>query len=131
MSGYADPETLVGAWLHDTLGIKVWDDPNPPAYQRYTSPLTHLIRAKGGQEMALTLDEVLLDCDVYAAVADHARDTAQQIWAAMTLQLPKHTFGNGVFVKLSKAFMRPCWTPDPKWYRRSATYRLILHGLVP
>lgn len=130
MTGYADPELLVGQWIRDTLNIKVWNDPRPPPNRAFTAPLAHVLRAPSGNPAPLTIDDMLLDCDVYASVADHARDTAARIWSAMTLQLPKTTFANGAFVKASTASTPPFWSPDPKVYRRSATYRVILHALV-
>lgn len=130
MTGYADPELLVGQWLRDTLNIKVWDDPNPPSNRPFTAPIAHLLRGRSANVVPRSIDDVLLDCDVYAAIADHARNAAMRIWAAMTLQLPLHTFANGVFVKSATATPPPFWIPDPRAYRRSATYRVILHGFV-
>lgn len=130
MSEWADPELLVGAWLRDTLSVKVWVDPKPPTNKWTTAPWLWVQRGQGGDTLALTLDDVLLDCDAYAANADHARQLGQKAWAAMTLQLPKHTFSNGVFVTSSTCFSRPAWAPDPQ-YRRAAAYRLILHSLIP
>lgn len=129
MTAYADPERLIGDWIRDTLEIKVWEDPKPPADKWINAPIAHVQRSPGGDDLAITLDDALLDVHVYAAVADHARDTANRIWSAMVFQLPKTTFGNGVFVTSATAVMRPVWTPDPK-YRRSATYRVILHGVI-
>lgn len=131
MVGYADAELLVGEWLRDTLEVKLWDDPRPPVYQRYTSPLVHLLRGPGSEPLVITLDGALLDCDVYAAEADHARKVAHDIWSAMVFTLPGHTFANGVFVKRVTAEPAPFWISDPKWCRRSATYRVILHGVIP
>ncbi|MET0416059.1 MAG: hypothetical protein ABW022_08565 [Actinoplanes sp.] len=127
---YPDPERLIGDWLRDTLSIKVWEDPKPPADKWITAPLAHVQRSPGGDTLALTLDDVFLDCNVYAANADHARSTANRIWSAMTLQLPRQTFQpSGVFVKSSTCPTRPFWMADSK-YRRVATYRVILHGLI-
>lgn len=130
MTVYADPETLIGAWLKDTLTIKVWADPRPPGNERFTAPLAHVQRAPGLGAVPLSLDDVQLDVDVYAADADHARDTAGAIWSAITLQLPLTTFPGGVLVKYARALTPPMWTPDPKVFRRSATYRVVLHGMV-
>lgn len=129
MTGWADPEIPVGEWLRDELGIKVWMDPVAPSNAWDTAGWAWVQRAQGGDTLAVTLDDVLLDIDCYAAKADHARNLAQQVWSAMTLQLPRHTFSNGVTVQACTAFTRPCWAPDPK-FRRTATYRAILHGVV-
>lgn len=128
---YADPERLIGDWIRDTLDIKVWEDPDPPADRWINAPIAHIQRGPGSADLALTLDDVLLDCNVYAKVADHARDTANRIWSAMTFELPLHTFHpSGVFVKSASCPTRPFWAPEPKFYRRSATYRVVLHGLI-
>ncbi|WP_250029803.1 hypothetical protein [Paractinoplanes maris] len=129
MAGYADPEIVVGEWLRDTLDAKVWVDPKPPANAWTTAPWLWVQRAPSGFDMPLTLDDVLLDCNAYAAEADHARDLGQRVWAAMTLTLPRHTFANGLFVTRVKAEPAPFWAPDPQ-YRRSASYRVVLHGLI-
>lgn len=131
MTGYADPELLIAEWLKTTLGdkTKVWRDPKPPKDGWITAPWVWVQRGQGGGGLALSLDDVLLDCDSYAGTADDARDLGQRVWALMTLQLPKTTFGNGVFCTSSTAFSPPSWAPDPK-YRRAAAYRVILHGFV-
>ncbi len=126
---YADPEIVIGEWLRTTLNIKVWADPKPPPNAWTTAPWLWVQRAPSGFDMPLTLDDVLLDCDAYAAEADHARKLGQQVWAAMTLTLPAHTFESGLFVKRVKAEPPPHWAPDPQ-YRRSAAYRVVLHGLI-
>lgn len=130
MTSWADPEILVGEWLRDAVPCKVWLDPNPPAAHWNLAAWAWVQRAQGGDTLALTLDDVLLDIDVYAAEADHARNLANDIWAAMTLRLPRHTFPNGYFVTSCRAFTPPCWAPDPK-YRRTAAYSVILHGVLP
>lgn len=130
MVTYADPELLVSGWLKDTLDIVVRADPNLRSDSWNLAPVVHLQRGPGGFDAPVTIDDVLLDCDVYSAVADHARATAHRIWAAMTLDLPGHTFDSGAFVKKVKAQPPPFWGPMQKGFRRSATYRVILHGLI-
>lgn len=130
MTGYADPELLVSEWLNGLLGIKTWADPILPSTWRFEAPVAHIQRGRGLGAVPLSLDDVTLDIDTYAANADHARGTASDIWAAMTLQLPKTTFLNGVFCMSAGALSQPMWTPDPKVFRRSAAYRVILHGFV-
>lgn len=130
MPEFADPETLIAAWLHTTTAIKIWADPRLPANERFTAPIAHLQRGAGNGDSPLSIDDVLLDCNVYAATADHARIAQNAIWQAIVFQLPLHTFPNGVFVKSTSAPTRPFWAPDPTLYRRTATYRIILHGLV-
>lgn len=130
MSEYADPELLVAEWLRDNLEVKVWADPNPPSDRWATAPWLWVQRGQSPVDLALTLDDVILDCDAYAAEADNARDLGQRVRAAMMLQLPQHTFSNSLFVKRVKTESAPAWAPDPKVYRRSAAYRVILHGLV-
>jgi hypothetical protein len=131
VTGYADPETLVSAWLNDALGIKTWADPILPSTWRFEAPVAHVQRGRGLGAVPLSLDDVTLDIDTYAANADHARRTAGDIWTAMTLDLRLHTFENGVFCTFSGALTPPMWTADPKVFRRSAAYRVILHGFVP
>lgn len=128
MAGYADPEVLIAGWLHTALGVKAWADPSLPD-DRFIAPLAHVQRAPGQDDAPLTIDVAVLDIDVYAAVADHARDTASAIKTAMLLQLPLTTFSNGVFVKGVNGG-NPIWAPDPSVYRRTAAYTVTLHGLV-
>lgn len=132
MTGYADPELLIAAWLRDAVGVQVWVDPDLPDGHFWSAPFAHMLRGAGLGEMPLTLDNVLLDVDVYAATADHARDAASRIWSAFVLDLPLHTFGSGVFVKATYAPTPPRWRSDPQRGRflRSATYRAVLHSLV-
>jgi hypothetical protein len=130
VTGYADPELLIATWLHDTLDIKVWADPRLDPNWNFKAPVAHVQRGSGLGTPALSLDDVTLDVDVYAAVADHARKAAADIWAALTLQLPLTTFPNGVLVKLVNVIAPPAWAPDPGVYRRTAAYRVILHGFV-
>lgn len=130
-TGYGDPEILVGKWLQGALGggVKVWMDPKPPSDRWITAAWVWVQRGQGGGGLALSLDDVLLDCDAYAANADHARKLGQDVWAAMTLRLPLTTFDNGIMVTSCKAFSAPSWAPDPK-YRRAAAYEVVLHGFV-
>jgi hypothetical protein len=130
-TGYGDPEPLIGTWLKGQLGgkTKVWWDPKPPDDAWITAPWVWVQRGQSGGGLALSLDDVLLDCDSYAAKADTARDLGQRVWALMTLQLPMHVFDNGLMVTSSKVFSAPRWAPDPK-YRRAAAYEVVLHGFV-
>lgn len=130
MTGHADPELLVSKWLEGLLTIKTWCDPQLPSTWRFTAPVAHVQRGRGLGAAPLSLDDVTLDIDTYAANADHARKTAGDIWAAMTLQLPLVTLPGGLLVKLSQAIAPPSWAPDPKVFRRTAAYRVILHGFV-
>lgn len=129
MTGYADPELIVSAWLHTATTLKIWTDPRLPSNLRSTAAFVHLQRAAGNDDFALTLDEPLFDVDVYAAQADHAREAANAIWSAMTFQLPRTTLPGGIFVKQVRA-SPPRWTPDPQLYRRTASYRVLLHGIT-
>lgn len=130
MTAYADPELLVAQWLKDTLGIHVRADPDLPADWLFDAPITHVQRGQGLGAAPLSLDDVTLDVDTYAANADHARKVAGDIWSAIILQLPLTTFDNGILVKHASATTPAMWAPDPKVYRRTAAYRVILHGFV-
>lgn len=131
MTGYGDPELLVGDWLKGVLGVqrKVWKDPNLPADWDFNAPLVHIQRGQGLGQVPLSLDDVTLDVNVYAKVADHARTVAQTVWSAMILQLPLTSLGS-ILVKGSWVLSPPTWAPDPSVYRRSAAYRVMLHGFV-
>lgn len=129
MPAYADPELLIAEWLHSVTQLKIWTDPTWQGNERFTAAFVHLQRAPGSDDLALSLDEPLFDVDVYAAKADHARNAAHTIWTAMTFTLPRTTFANGVFVKRVRA-SPPTWAPDPKIYRRTASYRVLLHGVI-
>lgn len=129
MAEYAEPELLISAWLNQTTGMKVFADPKLPGNMHFTAAFNHLQRAPGTDDLALSLDEPLFDVDTYAAEADHARTAAHQIWQAMVFQLPRTTLPGGIFVKRVKA-SPPCWAPDPQVYRRTASYRVLLHGVI-
>ena len=130
MSGYADPELLVADWLRDLLSVKTWTDPRLPPNWAFTAPIAHIQRGASLGALPLTLDDVTLDIDVYAGDADTARDTQNAIWSAMETKLPLTTFGNGAFVRQVQTLTRPMWTPDPRVYRRTAAYRLVLHAVT-
>jgi hypothetical protein len=127
---YADPETLIASWVTETLSTKTWADPRLPGNWNFTAPITHIQRGQGLGQAPLSLDDVTLDFDTYAADADHARRTASRIWSAVTLRLPLVTFDNGIFVKGAWCLSPPSWAPDPAVYRRTAAYRIVLHGFV-
>lgn len=128
---HGDPELLIARWINTELGITCRADPDLRPDWWADAPLAHVQRGQGAGEAPLSLDDVTLDVNVYAKVADHARDAAHRIWAAMTLQLPLTTFQpSGLFVKHCSATTPPFWAPDPDSYRRAATYRIILHGFV-
>jgi hypothetical protein len=48
----------------------------------------------------------------------------------MVFVLPRTTLPGGIFVKRVQA-SPPRWAPDPQIYRRTATYRVLLHGVIP
>jgi len=128
--GYTDPEVLIGRWLHELLGLKVRADPGLPDQWKYTAPLVHVQRGQSLASLALTLDDVTLDVDTYAENADHARQVARDVGTAIEFHLPKTTFLDGTFVTYAAAISRPMWAPDPALFRRTAAYRVILHGVV-
>lgn len=125
---YADPEILFATWAATTLDVKTWADPKLPPRWDFTAPIAHVQRAPGDGDRVLTLDSALLDVDVYAALADNARAVAELVRSTARLQLPGHTTPEGVFVKAVETVMGPVWLPDPAVFKRSATYRLILHS---
>jgi hypothetical protein len=116
--------------VHQQTSRKTWADPVLPTND-FTAPLGHFQRAPGEGDTALTLDSVLLDVDWYARVADHARKAAEQTRSLLRLTLPLHTFAGGPFVKSVFTVTAPFWAPATGVFRRSATYRIFLHGLVP
>lgn len=133
MTGYGDPELLVGDWLKTQLPgtVKVWKDPGFPPEWAWTAPLVTVQRGQGAGVVPLSLDDVTLDIDVYSTEADRARLVAQEVWSRIILDLPLTTFApSGIFCKFTAAISAPTWAPDPKVYRRTAAYRVILHGFV-
>jgi hypothetical protein len=127
---YADPELLIAQWVHDRTNRKTWADPVLPTNHDFTAPIGHFQRAPGEGDVALTLDAVLLDVDWLAKVADHAREAAEQTRSLLRLTLPLHTFSNGIFVTGVSTVTAPFWAPAIGVFRRSATYRVMLHGMV-
>lgn len=144
MTGFADPEILVAAWLKTRLGdtVKVWANPTLPYGWQFDAPLVHIQRGQDFAEPALSLDLALLDIETYAAEPDNARALADRIRGLMRLELPLTTFDNGIFCKAVETVSAPCWAPfrdpaasnrsgtSPAVARRSAAYRVILHGLI-
>jgi hypothetical protein len=129
MTTYADPELLISTWLH-TRGHLVRADPHLRSDSWTRAPITHIQRTPGYGGLALTLDDPLLDFDTYAGQAATARDESNALWAVMTLELPKTTLPGGIFVMKVDA-TPPCWAPATNGaYRRTAAYRVILHGLI-
>jgi hypothetical protein len=125
---YTDAETFLAAWLITELSIKAWADPNLKPDWKYEAPVHHIQRAPGEGDAALTLDSALINIDTYSAKAANAREEAELVRHAIRVTLPHHTTANGVFVQATQTVMAPIWTPDPKVYRRSATYQLFLHN---
>lgn len=131
MTGYADPEVLISEWLQQRLGLKTWADPRLPQNWTFTAPIGHVQRGQGDGDAALTLDAALVDVDWYAKNADHAREAAERSRYELRLHLPKWTWQSGVTVSGVQTVTAPFWAPDLDVFRRSATYRVIFHGLVP
>jgi len=129
VTGYADPELLITEWMRDTIGGKFWTSYHLPPNERYVAPLTHVLRDISPNDLPLTLDDVLLDANTYAADEDRCKAVSLDIWNAMVFKLPGTVFGNGVLVKHCRA-TPPIWAPDPSVYRRTAAYRVILHGVI-
>ncbi len=130
MAGYGDPELLVAQWIEDTLNIPCRADPNLRPEWWADAPMAHVQRGQGLGQVPLSLDDATLDVDVYSHDADHARDAAHRIWMAVLTQLPKTTFLSGIFVTGAFCLSAPAWAPDPTSFRRSAAYRVILHGFT-
>ncbi len=130
MAGYPDGENLVTKWLQAQLGAQMTDDPDILQYAPFHEPLGHVQRAAGEGDTRLTLDSMILDIDWLAEVADHAREFAHRTWNLMRFELPLHTFDNGIFCTGVQTLSAPAWAPATGVYRRSASYRVILHGLI-
>ncbi|MEU8334801.1 hypothetical protein [Micromonospora tulbaghiae] len=123
------PEALVADWLNPRTEHKCWADPRLPEPWDFTAPLVH-IQSGPGAEIALTLDAVILDVDVYAARADNAGNVANRVRAELQLRLPGHTWESGLTVSAVRVETLPFWSPDPKVFKRSASYRVYFHGLL-
>lgn len=130
MVAYADPELLITAWLHLRTGRKAWADPELPSNTTFTAPVYHVQRGQGEGDIALSLDSVLLDVDTLARDADHARAAAHEAWSLIRFELPHHTWPNGITVSGTATVTAPFWAPATGVYRRSATYRVTLHGVI-
>jgi hypothetical protein len=130
MTGYADPELLVSAWLGERLDAKVWADPRLPDNWSFNAPIGHVQRGAGEGDTVLTLDAAIIDVDWYAKNADHARELAERSRFELRTNLPLHTFPGGFFCMAVQTVTAPFWAPDPTVFRRSATYRVVLHGLT-
>ncbi len=127
---YADGETRIAEWLRTRLECKMWADPRLPADHDFTAPIGHLQRAPGEGDTALTLDAGIYDLDFYGAEPDRVRAYAEQARAELRLNLPQHTWADGVTVTGVFTVSAPTWGPGLGLYRRSAAYRIILHGVI-
>lgn len=130
MIGDAEPEVLIGKRLHTLTGYKIWTDPELPGNERFTAPMGHLQRSSDSSGAQITLDAGLYDLDFYAQDADKARDAARKALNALVYQLPRYTWPNGLLCKSVGVPTLPFWAPATGVRRRSATYRIILHGFV-
>jgi len=130
VTSYADPELLITGWLK-ARGHHVRADPHLPANSWAKAPITHIQRGQGFGGLALTLDDVLLDFDTYSAKAETAREEAHALWGVMTFELPHATLPGNIFVTTTSVQTAPLWTPSTNGvYRRTAAYRVVLHGVV-
>lgn len=127
---YADPETRIAEWLHTKLKCKMWADRDLPANYDFTAPIGHLQRAAGEGDSVLTLDTAVLDLDFYGRDADRVRAYAEQARYEIRLNLRGYTWPDGVTVNGATTISAPTWAPDPQVFRRTAAYRVILHGLI-
>jgi hypothetical protein len=127
---YADGETRLTAWLHTALGCKMWADPRLPENYDFTTPIGHLQRSAGEGDTFLTLDSGIYDLDFYGAKADTVRAYAEQARYELRFNLPRFTWADGVTVNGVATLSAPAWRPDPAVFRRGASYRVILHGLI-
>ena len=127
---YADPELRIAEWLNAQLDAKCHADPDLTPYLPFREPLGHVQRSPGEGDTRLSLDSVILDIDWYAELADHARDYAQRTWSLMRLTLPQYTWDDGVNVNGVQTLSAPYWGPATGTYRRSAAYRVFLHGVI-
>lgn len=131
MIGDAEPEVLIGKRLHTLTGYKIWTDPELPGNERFTAPMGHLQRASDSSGSQITLDAGLYDLDFYAQDADKAREAARKAHMALTLALPSTMLSGLIFVKSVQVQTAPFWAPSTGVKRRSASYRIYLHGFVP
>jgi hypothetical protein len=130
MVAYADPELLIAEWLHQRTTRQAWADPRLPGDWTFKAPVYHVQRGQGEGDVALSLDAVILDVDALAKNADHARQAAQDAWALIRFELPRYTWPNGITVSGTATVSAPFWAPATGVYRRSATYRVTLHGVL-
>lgn len=130
MTGYADPELLVSAWLAERLGVPVRADPRLPSNWNFTAPIGRVQRGQGFGDARYNLDTAVLDIDWFAKNADHARAIAERTRLEMRLHLPGTTFGS-VLVTAVDTFAAPSWAPDPSVFRRTAAYQIVFAGMQP
>ena len=130
---YADVETLMASWLATRfdgwLRTKMWTDPRLPERWQFEAPLVHIQRTGDG-DTRLSLDAAIVDIDVYARIADNARQVAERVRSEVRLHLPAYTLPSGVTVSGTQTITAPAWRPDPDVYRRGATYRVFVHGMT-
>jgi hypothetical protein len=130
VTAYADAETRLATWLHGRLGCKVWADPELPHNYDFNAPIGWLQRSAGEGDSALTLDSGIYDLGFYGKTADHVRTYAEKARYEIRYVLPGYTWDDGVTVSGTFTVSAPFWAPDPSVFRRSAAYRVVLHGLI-
>lgn len=133
MAGYGSVETLLQAALTAAIAdsaVTVVVEPQHglPRDLAYHLPVVTIVRS-GGADRVLTLDEAVVDVDVYAADYQHARDLAELIRRHVRLNLPGHHAG-GLVVSRTGTNTGPISRPwlAENIHRVGATYDLTVHA---
>lgn len=123
---YIDVELLLTTWIHATRGVKCVTE--LPSNLADVLPVVQVQRIAGA-DVELTLDQAVVDIDVYAADRASARLLADQVRHDMRLNLHGYTGGGGV-VALVEVASGPHWLPydNTNLRRYQASYRVTVHS---
>ncbi len=101
----------------------------PPEWD-YAAPIGWVQRGADVSGSVLSVDAGTYDITWYSADPETARQAAGDTRTALMLDLPLHTFPNGIVCKGVTTFGAPTWQRSPTVVARSASYRIVLHGFV-
>lgn len=127
MTGFADVEAI----LESVVGIQFpaarWVTKNP-ADLTSDLPVIRGVRI-GGSGSALTLDDALVDIDVFAATRPEAKALASQLRSYLTFKLPGYRYLGAVVANVLTS-VGPSERPygNANVSRIGATYQITLHN---
>jgi hypothetical protein len=123
---FVDVELMLTTYIRTRQGCTAAVD--VPANLVAAVPVA-VVRRIAGADTILTLDQAVVDVDVYAADRAAARLLSDQIRSDFRLHLSGYVFGGGVVAKVETS-SGPVWVPydNTNVRRYTATYRVTVHS---